>query len=75
MKQKIVLEVSHDLKEGEILQFAEGIVQSTEIHELLPDLSEIKNIVAEQKKAIRDLTEKVEDLIAKVNELRGEDDE
>lgn len=73
MRQKIIIEVDHNLKEGEILQFKDGLVRSVEIHELLPDLIQAEKAIEEQQSKICSLRAEVEDLAAKVKELRGED--
>ena len=65
---KTVIEIDKKLKEGDILVYRNGKLQSVEIHELLPELKTMKS-------DIKELQEFKEDADTKIKELRGEDDE
>lgn len=65
---KTVIEIDKKLKEGEILVYRGGKLQSVEIHELLPELKTMKSDIKELQKF-------KEDADTKIKELRGEDDE
>lgn len=71
--KKIILEIKEKLRDGEILQYKDGAVKSVEIHQLLPDLTNLNKIVKNQGELICDLTARVAELEKKVKELRGED--
>lgn len=65
---KTVIEIDKKLKEGEILVYKDGKLRGVDIHELLPELRDIKS-------DIKGLQEFQKDADAKIKELRGEDDE
>ncbi len=65
---KTVIEIDKKLREGEILIYKDGKLRGVDIHELLPELVNIKA-------DIKDLQEFKKDANAKIKELRGEDDE
>lgn len=65
---KTVIEIDKKLKEGEILVYKDGKLRGVDIHELLPELRDIKS-------DIKGLQEFQKDADTKIKELRGEDDE
>lgn len=72
--RKIVIEIKKPLKKNEVLLCRGDYIGSTEIHELLPDLEELKILVKSQSEAIQNLTEQVASLLKEVKELRGEEE-
>lgn len=74
MNKKIIIEVDHSLRDGEILQYKDGIVKSVDVHRLLPDLREAKKNISQMEEKMKLLENTVAELSKKVRELRGEDE-
>lgn len=73
MKHKIILEVDHNLKEGEILQYKNGVVRSVAVRELLPELADLKSQLATLVEITYRTSADVGHLQQQVAELRGEE--
>lgn len=64
MNNKIILEVDKNLVDGEILIYKKGKLKSVEIHNLLPELEDIKankNEINELKQTIANLAKIVKE--------------
>lgn len=73
MKRKIIIETDHALKDGELLQYKDGIIKSVGIRELLPDLAEAKKAIADLSSTVESHSALIDRLSSQVGELRGED--
>lgn len=73
MKRKIIIEIDHALKDGELLQYKDGVVKSVGIRELLPDLADAKKAIAVLSSTVATHASFISTLANQVKELRGED--
>lgn len=47
---RVVLELDHNLRDGELIIYKDGKLKSVEVRELLPELQEIKALKAQIQK-------------------------
>lgn len=47
---RVVLELDHNLRDGELIIYKDGKLKSVEVRELLPELQEIKALKAQVQK-------------------------
>ena len=68
MNKKIVIELDKRLNEDEILIYKDGKVKSVEIHELLPEIIDIKQDIVDIKQNIAVIRKTISDLAKLIKE-------
>lgn len=68
MNKKIVIELDKRLNEDEVLIFKDGKVKSVEIHELLPEIIDIKKDIVDINKNIAVIRKTISDLAKLIKE-------